>query len=245
MDVVSFRASQLYSSSVRLLASTFASSQSQQQQQLIAFCTLLTVALSVLLLSFKQSRLLIISTTSTTLYYSSLNVTHCLKCLRSSVHRSKLNLRYYNYNNAASASFKYLKLKRLGKSLAAALTQRSTYTNYLLKPLNRTFTTMRKQTNKLRVKNIINIKSVLKLNNGQKSRRVGGGSTQSLSAYCSACDQSAINANNGELKANGGPMATSQSYPMFKPKLFVHEEQSEHGLHRSYTEPRINRSKVC
>ena len=240
MDVVSYRATQFYTSSVRLLASTFTTSQYQQQQQLIAFCTLLTVALSVLLLSFKQSRLLIISTTSYTLYYSSLNVTHCLKCLKC-LRSSKLSLRKYYYANP-SASFKYLKLKRLGSSLAVALTQRSTYTNYLLKPLNRTFTTMRKQTNKLRVRNIINIKSVLGkggANEKTSSRQLRmAASTQSL--YCTTCDH----VNNGELKMPNSIMTTSMSFPVFNPTDLGPKEQRA-ALRRSHTDSRINNSKVC
>lgn len=201
MEVVSLGAAsqltqQIYSSSVRLLVS----STQQQQQQLIAFCTLVTVALSVLLLSLNKNH-------SIPLYPT---VTHCLRCLT-----------YVRHVGVPPRTIitrlKYLKLKRL-RTFASST---SYYTSYLLRPLNK----MRKET-KIRVKNIINIKSGMASSYGPWSRRSGlsQSSASSASLYCPAC----------EVDPTVAKIPASQSYPVFtSSRLLADSEQ-----------PQIHNSKV-
>lgn len=207
MEVVSLRASQLtqqiYSSSVlRLFVA-------QQQQQILAFCTLLTVALSLLFYSRRLH-----------LTHYNYNFTRCLNCLiiRPSRIRSSIRTRILPLN---------LKLKRLRTLTSATKSTTVYYTSVLLRPLNK----MRKET-KLRVKNIINIKSGMSMSSASFSsynKRTNNStsaaieSTQSL--YCQACENNDV----------GAKITASKSYPMFVPNSMRRNGNSQ---------PRINSSKV-
>lgn len=272
MEVVSLRASQLtqqlYSSSVRLFASS--TSLQQQHQQLIAFCTLVTVALSVLLLSFNKHY--------AHYYPANHPVSRCLRCLTyvkrrvSIVSSARLLLRspyYYPINNPLK---KYThRLKRL--RTLASLPSKSIYYSYyytscyLLRPLNK----MRKET-KLRVKNIINIKSGMasKYGSWSSSRRAQTSanlsatssnmavSTQSL--YCPACDaavaaaasheqqhfrhdkSSRIDEESAAHHDETGPLRSSNIQTSQSYPVFT--SASTQHIHRNLTEPRIVNSKV-
>lgn len=264
MEVVSLRASQLtqqlYSSSVRLFASS--TSLQQQHQQLIAFCTLVTVALSVLLLSFNKHY--------AHFYPANHPVSRCLRCLTyvkcrvSIVSPARLLLRgpYYPINNPLKKYTHRLKrLRTLASLPSKSIYYSYYYTSYLLRPLNK----MRKET-KLRVKNIINIKSGMASKYGSwssSSRRAQTAanlsatssnmavSTQSL--YCPACDAAVAAASHeqqhfrhdkssriDEAAHNDGRSSniqTSQSYPVFTSASTQH-------IHHNLTEPRIVNSKV-
>ena len=208
MEVVSLRASQLtqqiYSSSVlRLFVA-------QQQQQILAFCTLLTVALSLLFYSRRLH-----------LTHYNYNFTRCLNCLiiRPSRIRSSIRTRILPLN---------LKLKRLRTLTSVTKSTTVYYTSVLLRPLNK----MRKET-KIRVKNIINIKSGMSMSSASFSsynKRTNNStsaaieSTQSL--YCQACENNDVGA---------AKITASKSYPMFVPNSMRRNGNSQ---------PRINSSKV-
>lgn len=216
MEVVSLRASQLtqqlYSSSVRLFASSSTSLQ-QQHQQLIAFCTLLTV---VLLLSFNKH----------TSHFLPANpvVTRCLRCL-TYVRRRVTSSTVVRRCSSSIAPLKplksYLKLKRLRTTLAVVLpSSTSTYIYYttsylLLRPLKK-INKMRKET-KLRVKNIINIKSGV----ASRGRTSLTSVNSSPTLYCPACD-AAVAQQQHQQHDESCYIPTSQSYPVFEPVKHNH-----------------------
>lgn len=273
MEVVSLsRASQLtqqlYSSSVRLFASSFSTSlqQQHQHQQLIALCTLLTVALSVLLFSLNKHY--------PNYYYptTSLVVTRCLRCL-TYVRRRVSIAGALRLPRPPPISINK-KLKRL-RTLAYLPTASTTaaayynyYTSYLLRPLNK----MRK---KLRVKNIISIKSGVMMaskyggqwstssrrnqtttttaasNNNASSSPVNIAAS-SPSLYCPACDAAVVGDElhrrrhevNEDTNRN---IAQSKSYPVFSAATNRHQPHNHYHHHhhqRNLAEPRINNSKV-